>query len=77
MGEEFKKALAQTLVRQEKRIAMLEMALTSLLRYLSTEKQILSESEIDDLFDSAKRLTELEVGERVEEVREAFGLTVL
>lgn len=76
MGEEFKKALAQTLVRQEKRIAMLEMALTSLLSYLSTEKQILSESEIDDLFDSAKRLTELEVKERVEEVREAFGLTV-
>ncbi len=74
MGEEFKRAVAQTLIRQEKRIAMLEMTLSSLLHCL--EEKLLSDAEVDDLFDSAEKLTEMEVRERVDQVREAFGLTV-
>lgn len=74
MGEEFRKALANTLIRQEKRIAMLEMTLSNLLRYLE-EKGVLSEGEIDDLFDASERLTEMEIRERVDLVKEAFGLT--
>jgi len=75
MGEEFKRALAKTLISQEKRIAMLEMTLSSLLHCLE-EKQVLSDTEVDDLFDAAEKLTEREVQERVDQVREAFGLTV-
>lgn len=74
MGEEFRKALASTLIRQEKRIAMLEMTLSNLLRCLE-EKGVFSESEIDDLFDASERLTEMEIRERVDVVKEAFGLT--
>ena len=54
---------------------MLEMTLSSLLHCLE-EKQLLSDAEVDDLFDSAEKLTEMEVRERVDQVREAFGLTV-
>jgi len=75
MGEEFKRALANTLMRQEKRIAMLEIALSTLLHLLE-ENQVLTSAEIDDLFDSAQQLTETEVKDRLEKVREAFGLTV-
>lgn len=75
MGEEFKRAVAQTLIRQEKRIAMLEMMISSLLHGLE-EKQLMTDAEVEDLFDSAEKLTEMEVQERVGQVREAFGLTV-
>jgi len=75
MGEDFKRAVASTLIRQEKRIAMLEMTLSSLLLRME-DKAMFSEVEIDDLFDSAKQLTEHEVKDRIEQVCEAFGLTV-
>ena len=75
MGEEFKQALASVLIKQEKRISMLEIALSTLLHDLE-EKQIMTSDEIDDLFDSAQELTEIEVKDRLEMVREAFGLTV-
>ncbi len=75
MGEDFKRAVASTLIRQEKRIAMLEMMLSSLLLRME-DKAMFSEVEIDDLFDSAKQLTEHEVKDRIEQVCEAFGLTV-
>lgn len=74
MGEEFNKAVAQALIRQEKRIAMLENIISHLFHYLSTEKGVLSEQEIDHLFDTAERLTELTSRDRLEQVREAFGL---
>jgi hypothetical protein len=75
MGEDFKQALASVLIKQEKRISMLEIALSTLLHDLE-EKQIMTSDEIDDLFDSAQELTEVEVKDRLEQVREAFGLTV-
>jgi len=75
MGEEFKRALAKTLIRQEERIAMLEMTISNLLHCME-EKQVFSDVEIDDMFDAAERLTTLEIKDRVEQVREAFGLTV-
>jgi hypothetical protein len=75
MGEDFKQALASVLIKQERRISMLEIALSTLLHGLE-EKQIMTSDEIDDLFDSAQELTEIEVKDRLEQVREAFGLTV-
>lgn len=75
MGEDFKRAVASTLIRQERRIAMLEMTLSSLLLRME-DKDLFSEVEIDDLFDSAEALTEEEVKDRIEQVCEAFGLTV-
>lgn len=74
MGEEFLKALVQTLVRQERRIAMLEVTLMHLLDHLTEEKGLLTEDEVDDLLATSERLTELEVKDRVEEVCEAFDL---
>ncbi len=74
MGEEFTKAVAQTLVRQEKRIAMLENIISYLLHHLSEEKGVFTEDEVDQMFDSAQQLTDLDSKERLDQVCEAFGL---